>query len=327
MFGSRNTRTSLSLAQRRGPTVAIGIVVATAMGIGLTGTASAATNATVSLTVNGNTSSVTTQAATVADLLVERDVRFDDNDLLSPGPTTQVTDGLDVALTNAVQVTVVDDGQRFQHLVTARTVAGVRTELDLPSASRTALSALSTYRFDRADFYTAAGAKLTASQRVREGSVAKVHNVKVAFPDKDIRVKRHVVKERSKLVRRGAKRVYQQGRNGRKHVVLRRVFVDKEFASQRVVRSHWLKEPRKRVVRVGTGPNWIGLANCESGGNPNAVNPAGFYGLYQFSLSTWHAVGGKGSPTDYGYWEQTKRAWILFKGSGRSSWPVCGSRL
>ena len=57
------------------------------------------------------------------------------------------------------------------------------------------------------------------------------------------------------------------------------------------------------------------------------MNPAGFYGLYQFSISTWHAVGGRGIPTDYGYWEQTKRAWKLYKSSGRSPWPVCGSRL
>jgi hypothetical protein len=104
-------------------------------------------------------------------------------------------------------------------------------------------------------------------------------------------------------------------------------YLDGKLTSQRIVQSKVVSQPQRRVVRVGTGPNWIGLAACESGGNPNAVNPAGFYGLYQFSISTWHAVGGKGIPTDYGYWEQTKRAWKLYKSSGRSPWPVCGSRL
>ena len=33
------------------------------------------------------------------------------------------------------------------------------------------------------------------------------------------------------------------------------------------------------------GLNWAALAKCESGGNPRAVNPAGYYGLYQFSLA------------------------------------------
>lgn len=327
MFVSRNTRTSLSDVRRMAPTTAVVMVVAGALGLGLAGTASAETAATVSLTVNGKTSSVTTQAPNVADLLDERDIRFDSNDILSPGPTTNISNGLDVDLTHAVQLTVVDDGERQQHIVTSNTVSGARNELNLPTASTAKRSAFTAYTSERTWFYTSEGDRLSADRKVREGTTAVVHDVRVAFPDKKIRVKHRVVKNRSKLVRSGAKRVYKEGRNGRKAVTYRRTFVDGQFESQRVAKAHWIKEPRRRVVRVGTGPNWIGLANCESGGNPNAVNPAGFYGLYQFSLSTWHSVGGKGNPTDYGYWEQTKRAWILFKASGRSPWPVCGRHL
>ena len=47
------------------------------------------------------------------------------------------------------------------------------------------------------------------------------------------------------------------------------------------------------------GLNWAALAQCESGGNPQAVNPAGpYYGLYQFIASTWRSVGGTGLPTE-----------------------------
>ena len=139
--------------------------------------------------------------------------------------------------------------------------------------------------------------------------------------------RKHVVKDRSKLVRSGSRRVVQHGHDGRKHVVYRKVYVDGHLKAKHVVRAHVVRHAKRKVVRVGTGPNWIGLSRCESGGNPNAVNPAGFYGLYQFSVSTWHAVGGRGNPTDYGYWEQTKRAWILYRSSGRSPWPVCGRHL
>ena len=160
-----------------------------------------------------------------------------------------------------------------------------------------------------------------------EESVAVVHKFRVAFPSDTLKIKSKVIKDRSKLVRSGGKRLYKDGRNGRKRVVYKKRFIDGDLASKRIIKSRVIKAPKRRVVRVGTGPNWIGLANCESGGNPNAVNPAGFYGLYQFSISTWRAVGGKGIPTDYGYWEQTKRAWKLYKASGRSPWPHCGSRL
>src|SRR5919112_6005325 len=73
--------------------------------------------------------------------------------------------------------------------------------------------------------------------------------------------------------------------------------------------------------------NWRALARCESGGNPRAVNPAGYYGLYQFSPATWRSVGGRGLPSRASATEQKMRAQILFRRSGSSPWPVCGRRL
>ncbi|HEY8788897.1 MAG TPA: ubiquitin-like domain-containing protein [Actinopolymorphaceae bacterium] len=78
----------------------------------------------------------------------------------------------------------------------------------------------------------------------------------------------------------------------------------------------------------GSGLNWGALAQCESGGNPNIVSPNGmYYGLYQFSVATWHAVGGSGVPSQASGSEQTNRAQILYKRSGAGQWPVCGRRL
>lgn len=78
----------------------------------------------------------------------------------------------------------------------------------------------------------------------------------------------------------------------------------------------------------GGGLNWGALAQCESGGNPRIVSPNGmYYGLYQFSVSTWHAVGGSGVPTSASSSEQTLRAQILYKRGGAGQWPVCGRRL
>jgi hypothetical protein len=74
------------------------------------------------------------------------------------------------------------------------------------------------------------------------------------------------------------------------------------------------------------GLNWAALAKCESGGNPRAVNPAGYYGLYQFSLSTWRSVGGSGNPVDASPDEQTARAQTLYARSGAGQWG-CGSHL
>jgi resuscitation-promoting factor RpfB len=102
-----------------------------------------------------------------------------------------------------------------------------------------------------------------------------------------------------------------------------------------------LRAPVVRIVRVGTatatasvaygppgdGLNWAALAECESGGNPAAVSPYGYYGLYQFALSTWYSVGGTGNPVNASPSEQTYRAQLLYARSGSAPWPVCGVQL
>jgi len=76
------------------------------------------------------------------------------------------------------------------------------------------------------------------------------------------------------------------------------------------------------------GLNWGALANCESGGNPQAYSPAGpYYGLYQFSAGTWASVGGSGLPSSASSSEQTYRASLLYQRSGAGQWPVCGHFL
>ncbi len=69
----------------------------------------------------------------------------------------------------------------------------------------------------------------------------------------------------------------------------------------------------------GAPPDYI--AQCESGGDPRAINPNGHYGKWQFSQSTWESVGGTGRPDQASEAEQDKRAAILWNGGkGASHW-------
>ena len=87
-------------------------------------------------------------------------------------------------------------------------------------------------------------------------------------------------------------------------------------------RSLWPEVPGAEYL------NWAALAQCESSGNPRAVNSYGpYYGLYQFLASTWRSVGGTGLPSDASAAEQTYRAKLLYARSGAGQWPVCGKRL
>ena len=72
-------------------------------------------------------------------------------------------------------------------------------------------------------------------------------------------------------------------------------------------------------------PTLASIASCESGGRPDAVSSDGTYrGRYQFSVSTWKSVGGRGDPAKAPGWEQDVRAALLMDARGTSPWPNCG---
>jgi Transglycosylase-like domain/Putative peptidoglycan binding domain len=66
------------------------------------------------------------------------------------------------------------------------------------------------------------------------------------------------------------------------------------------------------------------IAECESGGNPTAVSSGGRYrGKYQFSMTTWAAMGGDGDPAAAPEWLQDRIALKLYRRAGTSPWPNC----
>lgn len=71
--------------------------------------------------------------------------------------------------------------------------------------------------------------------------------------------------------------------------------------------------------------SWLASTRaCESGGNYAISTGNGFYGAYQFTLSSWAAVGGSGYPHLASPAEQDYRAVLLLHLQGRGAWPVCG---
>lgn len=143
----------------------------------------------------------------------------------------------------------------------------------------------------------------------------------------------------------GTKKVVTAGKPGSRRATYTVTLANGKETGRSLVTAEVLTEPSDAVTRVGTKPkppssagngfsagasvdslNWPALARCESGGNPRAINPAGYYGLYQFSLRTWRSVGGSGNPIDATPAEQLMRAKILYKKAGAGQWG-CGRHL
>jgi peptidoglycan hydrolase-like protein with peptidoglycan-binding domain len=66
------------------------------------------------------------------------------------------------------------------------------------------------------------------------------------------------------------------------------------------------------------------IARCESGGDPTTDTGNGYYGKYQFSLATWHRMGGTGNPARASEALQDQLAAKLYAQQGSAPWPVCG---
>jgi peptidoglycan hydrolase-like protein with peptidoglycan-binding domain len=70
------------------------------------------------------------------------------------------------------------------------------------------------------------------------------------------------------------------------------------------------------------------LAQCESGGNIAAESRDGrYFGKYQFSIATWEAMGGTGSPAEAAEATQDALAYKLYQQRGTAPWPSCSAQL
>ena len=70
--------------------------------------------------------------------------------------------------------------------------------------------------------------------------------------------------------------------------------------------------------------SWSALRQCESTNNYAIDTGNGYYGAYQFDLSTWRSMGGSGSPSNASPAEQDYRALYLYRMRGWGPWS-CAS--
>jgi hypothetical protein len=68
------------------------------------------------------------------------------------------------------------------------------------------------------------------------------------------------------------------------------------------------------------------LRMCESSDNYRDNTGNGYYGAYQFALSTWHNLGMSGRPDQAAPSMQDHAAYTLYKRDGWSPWPACSQR-
>ncbi|MFG2007349.1 transglycosylase family protein [Spirillospora sp. NPDC048911] len=237
-----------------------------------------------------------------------------------PPPQAPVADAPKASTPAPRKVVLVVDGKRTETMTTGTTVQEVLTQAQVQLGKHNLVKPPLTA--------PAAGTKMIKVLRLLSKPVTKT--LTTSAP---------TIKKKSSKLPPFSEKVLRKGKPGIKVVqvawVKRRGKKVKTVIDQKVKRK-----PVAEILAVGPQSagagsaarlNWAGLAKCESGGNPRAVNSAGgYYGLYQFSLATWGSVGGKGLPSNATPAEQTYRAQMLYNkvnGRWQGQWPVCGKFL
>ncbi|MFF1378549.1 ubiquitin-like domain-containing protein [Streptomyces sp. NPDC058308] len=331
----------------------------------------------VELIVDGRPRTLHTFADDVGELLADEGVDVGAHDIVAPGPGTTLASGDEIAVRYGRPVHLTLDGERRKVWTTARTVDGALRQLGV-RAEGASLSASRSRRIDRdglaLDVLTERTVTIMADGRERTirtnaatvGEAVAESGVRLrgqdttsvapeSFPrdGQTVTVMRitgtkevqeepipfEVEKKEDPSLFRGTEVVAQAGRAGVRRVTYTVRSVNGVKQKPRRVRTEVVREPQKRIVKVGTKQmpssvagadqlDWGSLAHCESGGRPGAVDPSGTYGgLYQFDTRTWQALGGSGRPQDASASEQTFRAKKLYVQRGASPWPHCGRRL
>ncbi|RSS79683.1 DUF348 domain-containing protein, partial [Streptomyces sp. WAC05292] len=274
----------------------------------------------VRLTLDGRTSEVWTTARTVEAALRRLGVRVEGAHLSVPRTAAVPRSGLDLAVRTERSVTFLADGGETTVRTNAATVREALGQAGITLAGQDTTS-VPPDSFPR-DGQTVTVLRITGTREVRE---ERIPFATERIQDADLFA--------------GTEVVERAGRPGARRVTYALRTVNGVPQKPRRVTEETVREPVTQVVRVGTKPlpasvagaeglNWAALAQCESGGRPDATDPSGTYGgLYQFDVRTWQGLGGSGRPQDATGSEQTYRAKKLYVQRGASPWPHCGRRL
>jgi len=272
------------------------------------------------LTLDGRRREVWTTAHTVEAALRELGVRTEGAYVSVPRSKRIGRGGLTLDVRTERAVTVVADGRARTVRTNAATVGEVVEQAGVTL---------------RGDDTTS----VRAGDFPRDGQAVTVLRITGGREIRDEVIPFDVRRVEDPTVFRGTEVVEQPGRAGLRRITYTLRTVNGVRQKPRRTGTELVRRPQTQIVKVGTKPlpvstdstgrlNWEGLAACESGGRPDAVDSSGTYGgLYQFDTETWQSLGGRGRPQDAPPAEQTMRAKKLYVRQGTSPWPHCGQRL
>ena len=271
--------------------VKYGLAAAVAAGLvgGITAFATASSGTPVTVTVDGHSKKISTEASTVRAALKAAGYRVSAHDLVAPSPASTIHDGSKIVLNRGRLLHLVVDGQPKDVWTTAPTVAVALSQLgyttaDFVSVSRSrrlplspteiavrqpkAITVVHDKKSDRAvstaptvgALLTALGVTVGTADRltpaagtsVTPGLVVRVQRVTTKHVIKHVSVDYPVVKHSDSSLYKGSTKVVTKGKSGKTDVTYEVMYVDGSPAGKKIVSRAVLAQPRTQVEKVGT---------------------------------------------------------------------------
>ena len=271
----------------------------------------------LTLEVNGVSKTAWVHYPTVSGALQELGVRTSGATSTEPMSADIPRSGMSGLVVYTLRhVTFLVDGKSVQVSTTAATVTAAMAQAGITLHNQDAPS-------------------VAAASVPTDGETISINRITGTTETKQISIPFQTTKVNDSSQYVGTTSVTTQGVDGEETVTYAVQVVNGVKQAPKQISETVSKQPVNEVESVGTKAlptsasslNWAALANCESGGNPSENTGNGFYGMYQFTVSTWDSLGGSGLPSNASAATQTALAEKLYTEAGSGQWPVCGHYL
>ncbi|HET6625676.1 MAG TPA: transglycosylase family protein [Nocardioidaceae bacterium] len=283
-------RSKLALLAKSKTALAV-MVSAVVMALVATTVGYAAMNKTVTLSVDGDATEISTMGKTVGDVLESEGISVDDHDVVAPGLDSAVNDGTRIAVRYGRPLEVSVDGQDKTYWVTATDVDSALDQLGLRYAgAELSVSRGSSIGRDGLDLDVVTPKSITVKvgddKRTEEQVPAMT--VREALKDLDVKVDKDdkvspkpaatvedgdkivvtrvrtttrkvteaidhdTVEKASSSMYEDQSRTVRSGRDGSRDVVYKLTFQNGDLAKRKAVKSTIQRQPVDAIVRVGT---------------------------------------------------------------------------
>jgi len=187
----------------------------------------------VVLTVDGKASHVKTTAQNIAGLLRQQQVKYQDQDLVFPPPSTKIVEGMNITVKHATPVMVKLDGKERKMFTLASTVRGTIKEIGIePGPYDQITPGLKTKIID--------GLQITITRPI------------ISLDTSRVPISYKTVTKEDKNLPKGRVTVLQEGKNGTALQFFDVASIDGQEVGRELYSERMICAPVDKIVKVGT---------------------------------------------------------------------------